>query len=228
MNPIIYHLLVIVLLFSCNEDDSDTFSSQTGNTSGNVTSSAPAVNGDNSAELNLLFIGNSLTYSNDLPEKVYELAINDEIAIKTTMVAKPNYALEDHISDRKIKGLIENEDYDFVIIQQGPSSQPYGRETLVSQGKIIKTYCDSSGSQLIYFMVWPSRTYYYTYNGVINNYRNGARANDALLAPVGEVWKSHFDQTADFSYYGPDGFHPSPAGTEVAAQIIWETVLENR
>ncbi len=75
-------------------------------------------------------------------------------------------------------------------------------------------------------MVWPSRMYYHTFDGVIKNYTAAAEANNAVLCPAGQVWKTHFDQTNDFSYYGADGFHPSLKGSQVAAKVIFESLFE--
>ena len=47
--------------------------------------------------IKILFIGNSLTYTNNLPELVEKLGEKSNVKIKTQMLAKPNYALEDHL-----------------------------------------------------------------------------------------------------------------------------------
>lgn len=54
----------------------------------------------------ILFVGNSLTYYNDLPGLVAKLGKDSGIVIKTEMVAYPNYALEDHWNDGQIQTLI--------------------------------------------------------------------------------------------------------------------------
>ena len=76
-------------------------------------------------------------------------------------------------------------------------------------------------------MVWPSKRYYHTYDGVIKNYTNAANHVSALLCPVGKVWKAHFDKTKDYSYYGVDGFHPSLKGSKIAAEVIVKSILIN-
>ncbi|GAB4244585.1 MAG: hypothetical protein Tsb0034_22860 [Ekhidna sp.] len=174
----------------------------------------------------LLFVGNSLTYYNDLPGLVKQEAKQKGIKVKTKQLAYPNYAIEDHLNDGEVQQLLKKEVYDYVIIQQGPSSQAEGRRMLFESGGILKKLCSESGAELVYYMVWPSRTYYHTFDGVIKNHREAAKANDALLCPVGEVWKAHFDKTGDFSYYGPDGFHPSMKGSEVAAEVIVQTLFK--
>lgn len=180
----------------------------------------------NDTFINVLFVGNSLTFYNDLPILVANEAKSRGLELKTTLLAYPNYAILDHWEDGKVQKMIATGKYDYVIIQQGPSSQADGRAMLLEYGKKFKQVCSENEAQLAYFMVWPSRTYYYTFEAVITNHRESAKKNDALLLPVGEVWKNHFDATGDFSYYGSDGFHPSLAGSKVAAQVICEALLK--
>lgn len=149
-----------------------------------------------------------------------------ELKVKTNMIALPNYALMDHWIRGDVQKEIATNAYDIVIVQQGPSSQQYGREILFEYGKMYNDVCKKYGTQLGYFMVWPSRTYYSTFDDVIKTYSDAAEKHDALLFPVGEKWKEHFDATKSFDYYGSDGFHPSLKGSNAAADIIVETLLE--
>lgn len=173
----------------------------------------------------ILFVGNSLTYSNNLPELVKKEALKKGHIVQTTMLAKPNYAIVDHWAEGKVQQLINSKKYDFVILQQGPSSQNEGKRMLVDGGKNYSLLCQKNNTTLSYFMVWPSKTYYATYDGVITNYTLAAQKNNAILCPVGKVWKDYFDKTEDYSYYSEDGFHPSLKGSEVAAQIIVKSLL---
>lgn len=178
------------------------------------------------ADFHILFVGNSLIYSNDLPKLVKKKAEQKGIHIKTKMLALPNYAIHDHWEDGNVQKLMANKKYDFVIIQQGPSSQKDGRKILIEYGKKYKELCKENNSKLCFFMVWPSLNYYHTFDGVIKNYTEAAFMNNAILCPVGKVWKKHFDSTNSFDYYGPDGFHPSLTGSLVAADIIVESLFQ--
>jgi hypothetical protein len=176
--------------------------------------------------VNILFIGNSLTYTNNLPDLVERLGEKANVNIKTQMLAKPNYALEDHWNEGKLQRLIKSGNFDFVVVQQGPSSQAEGRALLFDYGAKIQTLCQRHKSKLAFFMVWPARANYKTFDGVIRNHTEVAAKTNALLCPVGKVWKEHFEATNDFSYYGPDQFHPSPAGSQVAAEVIFTTLVK--
>lgn len=181
-----------------------------------------------SDEIAVLFVGNSLTYANDLPKSVAAVAKEKGVTIKTKMIAFPNYALIDHWNDGKIQEEISKNSYDFVVVQQGPSSQAYGREVLLNYGEKLQEICQKNNTSLCFFMVWPSLTYYHTFEGVIKNYSDAAATNNAILLPVGEVWKAYFDATNNYDYYASDGFHPSEKGSQIAAQVIVEYLLKSR
>lgn len=177
-------------------------------------------------KFNILFIGNSLTYTNNLPELVKKRAKKKGIKIRTEMIAFPNYAIMDHWDFSQVQQQITANKYDFVIIQQGPSSQKEGRQILIDYGKKFSSLCEINGAQLCYFMVWPSLDNYSAFDGVIKNHKDAASVNGAILIPVGEVWKEHFDLTGNFEYYSADRFHPSLKGSQIAAEVIVEYLFQ--
>lgn len=179
------------------------------------------------AKINILFIGNSLTYTNNLPELVKKSAKLKGIKVKFKMIAFPNYAIEDHWNSGQVQKLISSKKYDFVIIQQGPSSQINGRKMLIEYGEKYNNLCKLNDVELCYLMVWPSLNYYHTFDDVIKNYKDAASINQAILLPVGKIWKEYIDSTTSKEYYGPDGFHPSLKGSQIAAQVIVEHLFRH-
>jgi len=176
------------------------------------------------ADYHILFVGNSLTSTNNLPRIIKEHYAEMGIAISTQTIAPPGYGLEDHWNVGLIQPLISSNYYDYVIIQQGPSSQEYGRASLIEYGGRIAELCNANDTKLAFFMVWPSITYFNTFDGVIANYTYAANIHNAILLPVGRNWKYFIDQTQDYSYYGSDNFHPSVKGTEKAAEDIIQSL----
>jgi hypothetical protein len=156
---------------------------------------------------------------------VSKIACEDGYRVKTEMLAVANYALADHWNDGKLQKLIASGKFDYVVVQQGPSSQEEGRRMLIDYGEKINEQCKKYNVRLAFYMVWPAMSYYDTFEGVIRNYSEVAKRFNAILCPVGEVWRTHFDSTANYSYYGPDMFHPSPEGSAVAARVIWQSLL---
>ena len=176
-------------------------------------------------DFRLLFLGNSLTYTNDLPGLVRQKALERGLKIRTDMIALPDYAIIDHWIDGKARERIESQKYDFVIVQQGPSSLEQGKQLLIDGGRKFSELCSKNNARLCYYMVWPAREHYASFGAVIRNHEEAARLNGALLCPVGKVWQSYIDTTGKYDYYGPDGFHPSVKGSEVAAEVIVESLF---
>ncbi|WP_242118477.1 SGNH/GDSL hydrolase family protein [Aestuariivivens sediminicola] len=175
---------------------------------------------DSKNDVNILFVGNSLTYTNNLPQQVKKMAKRRGVILDFEMIAFPNYAIADHWNEGKVQNLINSKSFDYVILQQGPSSQPDGRAMLLEYGKKYNALCHVNDSKLCFFMVWPSLHYYHTFEDVIKNYKDAAALNNAILLPVGQVWRDYFNKTDDFHYYDSDGFHPSKEGSYKAAEVI--------
>ncbi len=171
--------------------------------------------------IDILFVGNSLTYYNNLPKIVKRMANrSNEEKVTTEMLAFPNFSISDHWNGGKIQKLINSKKFEYIVIQQGPSSSKEGKRMLLETGEKISNLCKKNNAKLCFFMVWPSKQKQKLFDNVIINYTEAATKNNAILLPVGKVWKKDFELTNDFSYYDKDGVHPSLKGSRKAAKII--------
>ncbi len=50
---------------------------------------------------------------------------------------------------------------------------------------------------------------------------------DALIAPVVENWWAYKESRPNLEMYNEDGAHVSRAGSDFAAKLIWETILDD-
>ena len=167
----------------------------------------------------ILFVGNSLTYQNGMPLILEEIGSNFGKEIITEMICKPNYAIIDHLEEGIVQKELEKKSYDLVIIQQGPSSQILGRKMLIEDGEKLANICKTNNTKLGYFMVWPSKQYYFTFSKVIANYKAGAEHNNAILFPVGKIWRAYEKAKNKISLYSNDNFHPSKVGSFCANRL---------
>jgi hypothetical protein len=141
----------------------------------------------------ILFVGNSLTYSNDLPSMVCAMARSAGKQVTCESVAKPDYGLEEHWNDRAAPQAIAR-GWDVVVLQQGPSALPESRRLLIDYTRRFDAEIKKAGARTALFMAWPS------------------------LARRG-------DFPGKLPLYGPDGFHPSDAGTYLSALVIYEQLF---
>ncbi|MCF6226563.1 MAG: SGNH/GDSL hydrolase family protein [Xanthomonadales bacterium] len=75
--------------------------------------------GQYNSSIQILFVGNSLTYYNDVPAMVGEIysAMGDHHDVETDMLAQGGYSIEQHLSNDILKSTLANSEYDVVILQ---------------------------------------------------------------------------------------------------------------
>lgn len=179
-------------------------------------------------QLKLLFIGNSLTYTNDLPGMVKSIAELDGKNIHVQTIALPNYSLEDHWNEGNAAAAIENDSYDFVIMQQGPSAMPESQSLLLQYARKFSELCKEKKAVPVLFTVWPSRSRSFDHDNVISSYANAARQTGSLLSPAGLAWKKAWAINPSMALYGPDQFHPGLDGSLLSAMTIYITITGKR
>ncbi|MGZ8516288.1 MAG: hypothetical protein ACXWWD_03015 [Chitinophagaceae bacterium] len=184
--------------------------------------------GADTSSLKILFIGNSLTYTNNLPALVQEIGRHDSVNIRFTSLSFPNYSFEDHWNEGQIQKEIEDGKYDFVVAQQGPSAMPDSRVLLIEYSKRISELCKNSKTRFCLYTVWPAKARSFDHDGVIVSYKKAAEQTSAVFAPAGLAWKEAWKINPDLQLYGPDNFHPSTAGSLLAAMTIYAAIKEKK
>jgi len=175
--------------------------------------------------LHVLFIGNSLTYVNDLPGTVAALALSVGDTIQVRTVALPNLALIDHVNGASTAAaVISSARWNFVVLQQGPTSLPLNRDTLVLATRQFDSYIKSAGATSAQFMTWPSSDRPQDFPQVLASSQSAARAVGGVVFAAGQAWTSALAQNPSLPLYGSDGYHPAPLGTYLAALVIYEGI----
>lgn len=171
----------------------------------------------------VLFIGNSLTYTNDLPGTLAGMAASAGDTLQVETVAAPNLALIDHVTGQtNAVDVIKSGPWDYVVLQQGPTSQALYRDTLILATKWLQPYIRGAGARSAQLMVWPSATKRATFDEVRRSSQLAAQAVGGLFLPAGEAWRAAWAAGPRIALYGRDGFHPSELGTYLTALVIYE------
>ncbi len=178
--------------------------------------------------LNILFVGNSLTYTNDLPALVAEIGQQDGKKIITHSLSLPDFSLEDHWNRGDAETEIEKGIYDMVILQQGPSALPESQVLLLDYAGRFAKACKEHHSGVALYMVWPFKSRLFDLANVISSYSNAAAKTGALLCPAGRAWKYAWESDPSLSLYSPDNFHPGMDGSVLAALTIYAVIAKKK
>lgn len=178
--------------------------------------------------LRVLFIGNSLTYANELPAMVREIArAAGGVRIDVASVAKPDFGLAEHWLDGEASKVIARGRWDVVVLQQGPSSQPDSRVILRDYVKRYDEQIRKVGARTALYSVWPSRARSKDFDGVSESYEIAAKDVGALLMPAGEAWRAAWRRDPALPLYDRDGFHPSQLGSCLAALVVFKAIAQS-
>jgi hypothetical protein len=179
----------------------------------------------------ILFVGNSLTYVNDLPLIVESLAdsvpgLTPAQRLSPAMTAFPDFALSDHWSDGTAVRAIDQGKWSVVILQQGSSALDESRVLLRDWTKKFDVKIRAAGGRTALYAVWPLASRQFDFDRVNESYTLAAADVSGMLFPVGEAWRAAWRRDANLALYAEDGLHPSVRGSYVAGLVITSMLLD--
>lgn len=173
--------------------------------------------------MKLLFIGNSHTFYNAMPQMVQELftAVGQKVHI--TMLAAAGKGLNYHATSQNAAFNVRYGGYDFVIAQDKVGG--FEPITFRDSAKILKDMSESAGAAFYLYMPWTARGDRAGQREMTDVYARFCRENGCFFAPAGEVFSKMLTlpEAAD-KLYRDDGKHAALFGSYVAALTVFYTV----
>jgi hypothetical protein len=181
---------------------------------------------DNAPGSAILFVGNSLTYVNDLPGMVRRVAEAAGGGLRVEMAAGANLAVIDHTDGATdAKGKISANRWDVVVLQQGPTPGGICRDALVIAAMRLAPAIREAGGRPALFLPWTRRSYTGPIDEIAASATAAARAVGGLVIPIGIAWRKALQADPTLPLYGQDGYHPAPAGTLLSALTTYDRIV---
>ncbi len=199
------------------------------------------------AEKTVLFIGNSYTYVNNLPDLVNQIAIDKGNQLIYETHTPGGSTLSQHASNSNVQYLLETTEWDYVVLQeqsQYPSFPP--AQVSAEVYPYAESLCEdiretNPCSEPVFFMTWgrengdsqncafypPICTYEGMQERLTESYTEMAENNESLLAPVGIAWKNIREEHPEIDLYSGDGSHPSMKGSYLAACVFYSILFSD-
>ena len=189
----------------------------------------------------VLFVGNSYTYYNTLPDILVDLAASLGDVVSQDSQTGGGATFQGHAGNAAVYTKINSEPWDFVVLQ-GQSQEPSFPEAQVDTETIPyakqlsdSIYANRFCSEVLFFMTWgrengdPQWIPISTFEGMNNRLRDAyLRMSDTVqgaVSPVGVAWKRVRDNHPSIQLYSGDGSHPSYAGSYLAACTFYSSVF---
>ena len=185
----------------------------------------------------MLFVGNSFTYENDLPELVHRLA-GDVDPIFVVSFTAGGWRLENFADNRELDRLFREVHWNVVVLQeqsQIPSFDPiYRAKEFDPYVSLLTQKISAAGARPLLFLTWgyrngdrrnlPDDTFAAMQTRLYSGYWDTARSTGAAIAPVGLAWSEAVASRPQLSLWASDGKHPSRLGSYLAACVFYATL----
>lgn len=192
------------------------------------------------AQTRVLFIGNSYTAVNNLPQLTADCALSIGFAGFPMEIASSTpggTTFQVHTTNATSQSLINQGNWDYVVLQEQsqlpsfPDAQVAAECFPFAATLNEQILAADSCAETIFYMTWgrqngdasncASWPPVCTYEGMDNllnlRYRQMAIDNQAILSPVGALWKYIRTNYPEINLYAADGSHPSLEGSYAAA-----------
>lgn len=182
--------------------------------------------------MRILMLGNSFTFFNDMPDMLAQLT-GAEVVAHTRGGARLAEQLNPNTKmGAATQAALRKEKWDYVVLQEmsnGPITSP---ASFVSSVTRLCEQIRANGAVPVLYATWAYQRggeklrafgmdYDQMYQQLHQAYVQAARDTGALLADVG----ARFYQLADQQeLYAQDSYHPSEAGSRLAAQVLAQTI----
>ena len=199
-----------------------------------------------SQSLDVLFIGNSYTYANNMPQMVSEIALSFGDTLNFESSTPGGATFNVHSTNINTLNKISQKPWDYVVLQaqsQEPSFSPNQVANDVfpyAQILIDSIESNSTCTEPIFFMTWgrkygdqqncqfypPICTYLGMQQRLRESYLDMTFNHSATCSPVGICWKESIAQDSTLNLFSPDNSHPSIHGSYLAACAFYSTIFK--
>lgn len=189
----------------------------------------------------VLFLGNSYTYFNNMPQTVANMATSIGDVLTFDMHAPGGFTIDNHSTSTTTRNKITQGNWDYVVIQeqsQLPSFPGYFANGLHGIAENIRN--NSPCGRIMFYMTWgrkngdaancvnwpPVCTYLGMDSLIRLSYTDMAQTHYGELSPVGAAWRYVRQHHPGINLYEPDESHPSAAGSYLVACCFYTSIFK--
>jgi len=195
----------------------------------------------------VLFIGNSYTYVNDLPNMVKQIALSfgDTLNYESSTPGGASFGM--HATNATTISKINQQAWDYVVLQaqsqEAALSTNYVNANVYPAVQSLIDIIENSSTCIepMFFMTWgrkygdanncapwpPVCTYLGMQQQLRLRYLDFTFTHDASCSPVGMAWKESILQDSTLNLYSPDNSHPSVYGSYLSACTFYASIFKN-
>ena len=176
--------------------------------------------------MKVLFIGNSHTYYNDMPQIFADMCKERGKDVEVAMQAHPGVTYGWHFGQHtELRFALIHGNFDYVVMQQAAHSPCPAKEETLTDGKKIIELARANGVTPIQTMPWAEKRDPDHQKGMYDIYNTLSEETGIKLTVAGNVFEEVFYNYPDIDLYWKDGEHASPYGSYVIAMAAYAAIF---
>ncbi|UYP44616.1 hypothetical protein NEF87_000901 [Candidatus Lokiarchaeum ossiferum] len=206
----------------------------------------PIIPMDNTDNVSILFIGNSLTGYHDMPQLFQNFSNSAEKNVNVDSALVYGASLTKLLQSAIVLQKINSQQWDFIILQSDDTSafpDLYEKEINLINAFKKEITRKSPYATILYFMVWGLRDgvsiqeihgefVHYSYSDYMTKIKTGtmyiASHTQVAIVPIGVAWENLIgqDQSYKNKLFGADNAHPAPLGSYMGAAVVFVSIFQ--
>ncbi len=177
------------------------------------------------------FVGNSLTFFNNMPAMVQALAreAQENKQLEWQMRASGSYTLQLHWNQGVALQEIRTGNYDYVVLQEMTTGPLDNYGAFAQYAGDFDAEIQKTGAKTILYENWALQTapLQSTQNKLNDAYTKVGRQLNAKVSPIGQAWRLARMRVPQIVLFNSDGKHPTPQGSYLVACVLYCTIYGN-
>lgn len=189
----------------------------------------------------VLFIGNSMTYFNDMPILFKDLAASKGKNVEVTSYTLGGTGFVNHVNDNALYQTIRSKNYKYVVMQPGTSESggaSFPVSVTAERGRKLKDSIRkySPCSKIFLYEISNGIAsqngyagYFATQKVIKDSITKMSNLMQTEIIPAGEAARAHYTATQDLALHNSYGdVHPNPQGSYLIAASVYATLFQDR
>jgi hypothetical protein len=178
------------------------------------------------APLKVLFIGNSFTARNNVPDLVAQLAESRGKRLQHRLISAGGASLRMHWNKGDAQKAIRQTRYDYVAIQE-QSTLPIKNPARMHENiRLFDKEITGSGAKTALYLTWARQNAPETQKLITNAYVAIGEELGASIIPVGVAWQNFIRKQSHPVLHDQDKSHPTLAGSYLAACVFFAVLFD--
>lgn len=190
-----------------------------------------------------LFIGNSFTFYNDMPEIFKNIAKAAGIYVSVSTVTKGSYTLENFADIEneygKLTDLKSEEKWDVLILQEQSKRPIIDKTGFLTGAASLSARFKPNAGKIFFYVTFPYKLGHSFYassgldpismgNSLIETYEEVGCQLDIECSPAGNAFLYSLKNHPEIQLYNDDKVHPSLAGSYLVACVHFAKILNTK